>query len=233
MFGQSLLRCLLLLYCVKSGFQAWNWTGGVKGFFPRVKSGVVVGEPRGRGIGQNRRATRTVGPGSIISNGITTVNATIKDGYLTSLSVGGTSWEWRSNSNFSSFSFQWVGSTSSAIQQIIEQYFPRLNASKLTENIKYKVWLNSSKALSYLTLIGKYTADVPLFLPDLFVLVLDNAHFEAVHNFTAPDNLVSIEKSFSALIVSKGAFFNAVVSPGGPSQAVLSCARMPRSKHST
>jgi hypothetical protein len=98
----------------------------------------------------------------------------------------------------------------------------------MTINLEHQVWLNSSNALSYLTLVGNYTADVPIYIPHQFVLVLDHARLDAIEKFSPANNTESVETNeYPALIVSKQSFYSAVVSPGGSSVAVLSCARMP------
>jgi hypothetical protein len=137
-------------------------------------------------------------------------NATIKHGYL---SIFNTT--------------IYVGNTSSAIQTTILKYFPKFSYKQMTNNLKYQIWLNSTNQLSYLTLIGDYIADVPIFLPHQFVLVLNGARLIATANFTSVNNTLDIHITKSALIVSNAAYYNAVVSPGGPSMAVLNCSAMP------
>ena len=123
----------------------------------------------------------------------------------------------------------YIGHNSSAIQGVIDRYFPKPTYKDMTSGLRYNVWLNStSNTLSYLTIQGNYLADAPILLPDQFILVFDNARLEATVNFTSTTNTVPIDKSAMALIVSKNSFFNAVVSPGGPSNAVISCVNMPK-----
>lgn len=73
---------------------------------------------------------------------------------------------------------------------------------------------SSSGALSYLIMSGAYFVDEPLALPPQFVLVLDGATLSPAANMTpgAP-----------ALILANRSAYAAVVSPGGPSHALLTC----------
>jgi hypothetical protein len=68
--------------------------------------------------------------------------------------------------------------------------------------------------MSFITLVGTYTADAPLTLPRQVVLILNGALITASNNF--PGNALG-------LIIANGAHFSAVVSPGGPASAVLDC----------
>ena len=123
----------------------------------------------------------------------------------------------------------YIGHNSSAIQKAIDRYFPKPTYRDMASGLKYNVWLNStSNTLSYLTLKGNYIADVPIFLPDQFVFVFDDARLEASVNFTAVNNTEAIDKSAMGLLVSKYSFFTAIVSPSGPSNAIISCANMPK-----
>ena len=99
----------------------------------------------------------------------------------------------------------------------------------MTKNLKNVVWLNGNNSLSYLILKGNYSADVPLVLPHQFVLVLDGARLDAVPNFPVTEKVPphqrrgstwSISVTYYALVVFKGVYFSAVVSPGGPSQVL-------------
>jgi len=95
-----------------------------------------------------------------------TRNATIVDGYLT---IDGVK--------------SYVGKNSSNINAVISQYFPKFSYTQMTINTKNTVWMNASVALSYLTLVGDYVADVPIVLPHQFILVMNRASLNAVPNF--------------------------------------------------
>lgn len=68
--------------------------------------------------------------------------------------------------------------------------------------------------MSFITLVGTYTADAPLTLPRQVVLILNGAVITASVNF--PSNALG-------LIVANSAHFSAIVSPGGPASAVVDC----------
>jgi len=159
---------------------------------------------------------------------LTTKNATIVDGYLT---INGER--------------TYVGTRSSDINTVIQKYFPRSSYTQMTVNTRNTVWMNSTVALNYLTLVGNYTADVPIVLPHQFMLVMDNAALNAVENFPTnekpiniggvtiygnpiPDsNILSITKTNWALIVINAVYNTGVISPGGPSKAYIGCRSMP------
>jgi len=97
-------------------------------------------------------------------------------------------------------------------------------------DISYNVWINgSTKVLSYLTLIGDYYADTPLVLPSQFILVMNQASLRAVWNFTATADSTVLSSIGNALIVFKSVEFSGVVSPSGPSAALISCSNIPPS----
>ena len=156
-------------------------------------------------------------------------NATIIDGYLT---IDGVT--------------SYVGKNSSNINTVITTYFKKSSYTQMTINLKYEVWLNGSNSLSYLTISGNYTADVPIVLPHQFVLVMDNARLEAIEDFPSntanyvveattikgnpnPDtNTQSISVTNWAIIVANSVYYSAVVSPKGPSGAYIGCRNMPQ-----
>jgi len=140
----------------------------------------------------------------------------------------------------------YVGTTSSAINAVIGKYFPVSSYTQMTINVKNDVWLNGNNKLNYLTITGDYTADVPIILPHQFILVMDNARLEATPTFPeiptkwtlinganvtgnpVPDtNVLSISKTWHAIIVMQAKYFNGVVSPNGPSSAYIGCSKMP------
>jgi len=102
-------------------------------------------------------------------------NATIVNGYLTIYGVT-----------------SYVGRNSSNINAVIQKYFPKTSYTQMTLNTKYTVWMNASVALSYLILVGNYTADVPIVLPHQFILVMNRASLIAVANFPTNVNSISV-----------------------------------------
>jgi len=160
--------------------------------------------------------------------GITSKNATIVNGHLTIFGVT-----------------SYVGTYSSNINSVIMQYFPKTPYKQMVVHTEDTVWMNSSVALSYLTLVGNYTADVPIVLPNQFILVMDGASLNAVPDFPTnkksfsmggvtvmgnphPDtNELSISATNWAIIVMNNVYYSGVVSPGGPSQAYIGCRSMP------
>lgn len=158
-----------------------------------------------------------------------TKNATLDKGYLT---VDG---------EYKGF----VGTNSSVINSIIwnPDYFYLIDPQQMVKNLKYNVWLNGDKGLNFLTLIGNYTADVPIVLPSQFILVMQNASLHAVAKFplnsedlqiggtiihkNQGNNTEQVMETNWAVIVLANSFYSGVVSPGGPSDALISCADMP------
>jgi len=123
-----------------------------------------------------------------------------------------------------------VGLFTSGIQGVINTYFPKMNFKTVTTiNLKGKVWLNStSLSLSYLTIQGKYSADVPLLLPSQFILVMDDAEINAIPSlFSHPANENILTQRGNGIVNIKGAHYSGVVSPGGPAKAKISCALYP------
>lgn len=106
-----------------------------------------------------------------------------------------------------------VGNKSSSIQSVITTYFPKTSYNTMVTNTKYNIWLNSTN-LSYLTITGNYVADVPIYLPHLFVLVMDNARLDAIADFTPANSTAALSSTNYALIVTQQSYYNAVVSPG-------------------
>jgi hypothetical protein len=161
-----------------------------------------------------------------------TKNATLDKGYLT---VDG---EYKG----------YVGTNSSVINSIIwnEAYFHKIDTTQMVNNLRNEVWLSGEQGLNFLILIGNYTADVPIVLPSQFILVMQNASLHAVPNFplnsqdlqfgttiihkndlSAGGNTMQVMETNWAVIVLANSFFSGVVSPGGPSDALISCADMP------
>jgi len=71
------------------------------------------------------------------------------------------------------------------------------------------------QVLSFVTLVGAYSADAPLKLPRQVVLILNGASITAS---------VAFPNDALGLIVANGAHFSAVVSAYGPKSAILDCA---------
>ena len=118
---------------------------------------------------------------------------------------------------------------SSNIQNIIDTYFPAPLAYQVVNNLGNEGWVNSgSNVLSYLTLTGVYQADTPLVLPSQFVLVMNRATLTAIPHFSYPaipyPFIYTLAKIGNAIIVIPShTNYTAVVSPGGPSEALVSC----------
>jgi hypothetical protein len=146
-------------------------------------------------------------------------NATIENGWCLGCAASGGN--------------QWIGTHSSNITNFISNFYLPDRYNYMFSNVLHRVWLNSTSGLSYLTLIGNYTADVPINMISQLILVLDGARLDAVPNFpvtaTNPQsNTLSISVTKWALVVFNGVFFSGIVSPGGPSKAVLSCNKLPK-----
>ena len=146
--------------------------------------------------------------------GIPVVNATIINGALTIQGVPNSAT---------------VPMTSSGIQAVIDGYFPKNNYKTTQANVARKVWLNGTSAtLSYLTITGDFVADVPISLPSQFILVLKKATITASPPlFSSPANSALLATRGNSIINMKSATFSGVVSPGGPSEAVISCKNYP------
>lgn len=127
----------------------------------------------------------------------------------------------------------WVGTYSSNITGFISTYYNAVRYTVMVSNVMNKVWLNSTNGLSYLTLRGNYTANVPIVMISQLILVLDGARLEAVTNFpvtaTNPQsNTRSISETKWALVVFNSVYFSGIISPGGPKKATLSCINIPK-----
>ena len=127
----------------------------------------------------------------------------------------------------------WIGTSSSDINNFISSYYYSNRYSLMVGDVLHKVWLNSTNGLSYLTLIGDYTADVPINMISQLILVLDGARLDAVPDFPVTainpqSNNVGIGVTKWALVVFSGVYFSGIVSPGGQSKAVLSCDKLPK-----
>ena len=146
--------------------------------------------------------------------GIPVVNATIINGALTIQGVPNSAT---------------VPMTSSGIQAVIDGYFPKNNYKTTQANVARKVLLNGTSAtLSYLTITGSFIADVPISLPSQFILVLKKATITASPPlFSSPANSALLATRGNSIINMKSATFSGVVSPGGPSEAVISCKNYP------
>ena len=143
------------------------------------------------------------------------LNATIMSGYLTF---------W----NRSAEEKLYVGETASAIQHVIDAYFPK-PIKKLYDgaNVYDNMWINSdSQILSYMTLIGSYIADTPLILPSRFILVMENASLSAPWNFSNTANHLNV--TGSALVIIRNAELSGIVSSSGSQNALLSCENINR-----
>ena len=118
-----------------------------------------------------------------------------------------------------------VGLTCSALNSFITTYFTSLwlaDASQIPW-MWQKSYSNASvvvelkQAISFLTLIGNYSCDTPLLLPDQLMLVLQGASITAAS---------SLSTAALGIIVASSAHFSGVVSPGGYSQATISCGQV-------
>ena len=145
---------------------------------------------------------------------VQTVNATIRNGYLT---IG------------NSFPV-YVGVTSRRIQYVVDTYFPKPVFKSVEADTASNVWLNSTtNTFSYLTLVGKYVADNPLVLPSQFMLVMQNASLTALWNFTAvadSSDLVNPQKG-NALVIFNNVQLSGVISPRGPAGGIFDCSAIP------
>jgi hypothetical protein len=127
----------------------------------------------------------------------------------------------------------WVGTYSSNITEFISTYYNAVRYTVMVSNVMNQVWLNSTNGLSYLTLRGNYTADVPIVMISQLILVLDDARLEAVINFpvtaTNPQsNTRSVSETKWALVVFNNVYFSGIISPAGPRKATLSCNNLPK-----
>ena len=102
-----------------------------------------------------------------------------------------------------------LGNTSSILSRGLSALFSSLSPNA-TLPLK-----NSTAFYSYFTLTGAYHADAPLQLLPSVALVFSGASLTALPGFNASQ----------ALISAAGAPFSAVVAPGGPATARISCPR--------
>ena len=121
----------------------------------------------------------------------------------------------------------------SQIQLVIDTYFPK-NFKTTQKNLANNVWLNrTSNSLSYLTITGTFIADVPILLPSQFILVMNQATISVDPAlFSSAGNTALLQAKGNAIINMKGSNFAGVVSPSGPSGAIIDCSKYPTGSNS-
>lgn len=107
-----------------------------------------------------------------------------------------------------------VGNTTSAVNDVISKYFAG-GAGRPAGAVSLKN--SSSGVYSYLTVSGAYGADGVVNLTSQLVLVLADAHFTVLPTFKSA---LYSDAVFSAIRADD----SAVVAPGGPATASVSCA---------